>query len=129
MIFAGLFLACSAWAADEKPTLAFYIVGPEKIEGGRFIDTKAFPKLGHIAAKPELVIAALKEACLIKRLADFTSKNVGKIILLLLGNEPLIAPRVLEQIRTPTLQISLSNKQKRTRILQALKRLVRKPKH
>jgi len=147
MIFAGLFLACSVRAADEKPALAFYIVGPEKIEGGRFIDTKAFPKLGHIAAKPELVIAALKEACLIKRpgdrpnilialhdkhvnqLADFTSKNVGKTILLLLGNEPLIAPRVLEQIRTPALQISLSDKQKRTRILKALKRLVEKPKH
>ena len=147
MIFAGLFLVCSVWAADEKPTLAFYVVSPEKIEGGRFIDTKAFPKLGHIAAKPGLVIAPLKEARLIKRpgdrpnilialhdkhvnqLADFTSKNVGKTILLLLGNEPLIAPRVLEQIRTPALQISLSDKQKRTRILKALKRLVEKPKH
>ena len=147
MILAGLFLTCSVWAADEKPRLAFYVVSPEMIEGGRFIDTKAFPKLGHIAAKPGLVIAPLKEARLIKRpgdrpnilialhdkhvnqLADFTSKNVGKTILLLLGNEPLIAPRVLEQIRTPALQISLSDKQKRTRILKALKRLVEKPKH
>jgi preprotein translocase subunit SecD len=147
MIFAGLFLACSVWATDEKPTLAFYVVSPKMIEGGRFIDTKAFPKLGHITAKPELVIAVLKEARLIKQpgdrpnilitlhpnqvdqLADFTGKNIGKKILLMLDNEPLIAPRVLEQIRTPALQISLSDQQKRIRILEALKRLVGKPKH
>ena len=145
--FVGLFLAPSVWAAEEKPALAFYVVSPEKIEGGRFIDTKAFPKLGHIAAKPALVITPLKEARLIKQpgdrsnilitlqdnkveqLADFTSKNVGKKILLMLGNEPLIAPRVLEKIRTPALQISLSEEKKRTRILKALKRLMEKPKH
>ena len=93
------------------------------------------------------MITPLKEVCSIKRagdrpnilitlqdnqveqLADFTSKNVGKKILLMLGNEPLIAPRVLEKIRTPVLQISLSEEKKRTRILKALKRLVGKPKH
>ena len=145
--FVGLFLAHSVWAEEEKPALAFYVVSPEKIEGGRFIDTKAFPKLGHIAAKPGLVITQLKEARLIKRagdrpnilitlqdnqvqqLADFTGKHVGKKILLMLGNEPLIAPRVVEKIRTPALQISLSEEKKRTRILKALKQLVEKPKH
>ena len=145
--FVGLFLAPSVWTEEEKPALAFYVVSPEKIEGGRFIDTKAFPKLGHIAAKPGLVIAHLKEARLIKQpgdrphilitlqdnqidqLADFTGKNVGKTILLMLGNEPLIIPRVMEQIRTPALQIRLSEEKKRTRILKALKRLVGKPKH
>jgi hypothetical protein len=147
MIFAGLSLACSVWAADENPMLAFFIVGPDKIEGGRFIDTKTLPKLGHIAAKPGLVIAQLKEASLIKHAGDrpnilivlgdkevdqfakFTGRNVGKIILLMLGNEPLIAPKVLEKIHTSAPQISLSDKQKRIRILEALKRLVGKPKH
>ena len=62
MTFVGLILAPSVWAAEEKPALAFYVVSPEKIEGGRFIDTKTLPKLGHIAAKPGLVIAQLKEA-------------------------------------------------------------------
>ncbi|MFP6872734.1 MAG: hypothetical protein VCA55_04420, partial [Verrucomicrobiales bacterium] len=123
--FSVLSLVFSVWA-DEKPTLAFYVVSPEKIEGGCFIDTKTLPKLGHIAAKPGLVIAQLKEASLIKRagdrpnilivlrdkevdqFAEFTGRNVGKIILLMLGNEPLIAPKVLEKIRTSALQISLS---------------------
>ena len=147
MTFVGLFLAPSVWAAEEKPPLAFYVVSPEKIEGGRFIDTKTLPKLGHIAAKPGLVIAQLKEASLIKRagdrpnilivlgdkevdqFAEFTGRNVGKIILLMLGNEPLIAPKVLEKIRTPALQISLTKEHDRINILDALKRLVGKPKH
>ena len=147
LILALAFSCTTALAAEKKPTLAFYVVSLKKIEGGRFIDTKAFPKLGHIAAKPALVITPLKEARLIKRpsdrphilitlhdkhvnqLADFTGKNVGKKILLMFGNEPLIAPRVLEKIRTPALQISLPEEQKRTRILKALKRLVEKPKH
>ncbi len=147
MTFVGLFLALSVWAEEEKPTLAFYAVSPQEIERGRFIDTKEFPKLGYIAAKPGLVIAQLKEARLIKRatdrpnilitlqdkqvdqLEDFTGKNVGKKILLLLGKEPLIAPRVLEKIRAPALQISLSEEKKRTRILKALKQLIEKPKH
>ena len=145
--FSVLSLACSVWTAEKKSTLAFYTVSPKKIEGGRFIDTKEFPKLGYIAAKPGLVIAQLKEARLIKRpgdrpnilitlqdkqanqLEDFTDKNVGKTILLLLGTEPLIAPRVVEKIRTPVLQISLSDEHKRMKILKALKQLTEKPKH
>ncbi len=145
--YAAMLHTCSVRATDEKPILAFYVLSPEKIEGGRFINTKAFPKLGHIAAKPALVITPLKEARLFKQpgdqpnilitlqsnqveqLADFTSKNVGKKFLLMLGNEPLIAPRVLKKIRTPALQISLSEEKKRTRILKALKQLIEKPKH
>jgi preprotein translocase subunit SecD len=147
MTFSALSLACSVWAADEKSTLAFFTVSPEKIEGGRFVDTEAFPKLGLIAAKPGLVITHLKEASLIKHAGDqpnilivlgdrevdqfveFTGRNVGKIILLMLGNEPLIAPKVLEKIRTSALQISLSKEHDRIKILKALKRLVGKPKH
>ena len=68
--YAAMLHTCSVRTTDEKPTLAFYVVSKEKIEGGRFIDTKAFPKLGHIAAKPALVITPLKEARLIKRPGD-----------------------------------------------------------
>ena len=145
--FPVLPLVFSAWAAEEKPTLAFYAVSPQEIEGGRFIDTKEFPKLGYIAANPGLVIVQLKEARLITQpgdrpnilitlkdkqvdqLEDFTGKNVGKKILLLLTKEPLIAPRVVEKIRTTALQISLPEEKKRTRILKALKKLTEKPKH
>ena len=141
--FAVLLLACSLQAADEKPALAFYVVSKEKIEGGRFIDTKEFPKLGYIPTKPGLGIAELEKASLTKRpgdrptilitlkkeqadqLADFTSRNVDRQILLMLGNEPLIAPRIAEKIRTPALQISVSDETKRKQILQKLRQLVR----
>ena len=141
--FAVLLLACSLQAADEKPALAFYVVSKEKIEGGRFIDTKEFPKLGYIPAKPGLGIAELEQASLTKRpgdrptifitlkkeqidqLADFTGRNVDRKILLMLGNEPLIAPRILEKIRTPDLQISVSDEIRRKQILQKLKQMVK----
>jgi len=141
--FAVLVLACSLQATDEKPTLAFYIVSNEKIEGGRFIDTKEFPKLGYIPAKPGLGIAKLSKVTLTKRprdspiilitlkqeqvnqLADFTDRNVDRQILLMLGNEPLIAPRILEKIRTPALQISVSDEKKQKQILQKLRQLVK----
>ena len=40
-------------------SLSFYIVSAEKIDGGRYIDTLDFPKVGYIAAKPDLVIVRL----------------------------------------------------------------------
>ena len=141
--FSVLSLALSVWA-DEKPTLAFYVVSPNKIEGGRFIDTKECPKLGYIPTKPGLGIAELEKANLTKRpgdsptilitlkkeqadqLAGFTGMNVDRQILLMLGNEPLIAPRIVEKIRTPALQISLSDETKRKQILQKLRQLVDK---
>ena len=42
-----------------KALLSFYIVSEEKIDGGRLIDTLDLPKLGYIAAKPDLVITQL----------------------------------------------------------------------
>jgi hypothetical protein len=52
------------WTARSEPTnstLAFYVVSEQKIEGGRFIDTSDMPKLGYIAAKPDLVVTNLQE--------------------------------------------------------------------
>jgi len=39
--------------------LSFYIVSEEKIEGGRYVDTPDFPKVGYIAAKADLIIVRL----------------------------------------------------------------------
>jgi preprotein translocase subunit SecD len=134
-------LAFSA-AADEKPALEFYVISPKKIEGGRFIDTKEFPKLGHISAKPELKMASLKSVAL-RRLpggdttigihlkpaqsdafAKFTAQHVGQKILLMLEGKPLMAPTLREKIRTPALQLSIPDKTKRKQILQSLQKLV-----
>ena len=57
---AALFANLGYSATDTKSkTLSFYLVSEEKIDGGRFIDTPDFPKLGYIAPMPDLVITQL----------------------------------------------------------------------
>ena len=41
-------------------SLTFYILHDKMVEGGRFIDTAVFPKLGYIRSKPEVVIAQIQ---------------------------------------------------------------------
>ena len=140
----ALAFSCTATsAAEEKSTLAFYVVSKKKIEDGRFIDTKKFPKLGYIPARPGLSIVELKKVVLTRRpgdqptilitlkqehveqLANFTGRNIDRQILLMLGEKPLIAPRILEKISTPALQISVLDEKNRKQILQKLRRLVK----
>ena len=96
LILALAFSCTTALATEKKPTLAFYVVSPKKIEGGRFIDAKEFPKLGYIPAKPGLGITELSMVTLTKRpgerptilitlkqeqleqLANFTGRNVDR---------------------------------------------------
>lgn len=61
MTFIVVILAIAALRADPPaPKISLFIVSEEKIPGGHFIDTKEFPKLGYIAATPDLVITRLK---------------------------------------------------------------------
>jgi bifunctional N-acetylglucosamine-1-phosphate-uridyltransferase/glucosamine-1-phosphate-acetyltransferase GlmU-like protein len=134
-------------------------VSEEKIEGGRFIDTPDFPKLGYIAAVPELEITTLgavipdvsrqqavvvdkdgkekvepmkKRAALTirlhsadaKKLAALTGHAVGKQVLFMLGDTPLIAPRVMAPISTHTLPLTFSEKADAKKIEDGLKKLI-----
>jgi hypothetical protein len=60
-IFAPFLLGYKAYAQNTNSALAFYLVSEEKIEGGRFVDTPEFPKIGYIAAKPDLVVTSLRD--------------------------------------------------------------------
>jgi hypothetical protein len=60
----------------ESATLAFYIVSDDKIDGGRFIDTLDFPKIGYIAAQPDLVVTQL--VAVSESSVRFQSGEVGK---------------------------------------------------
>ena len=64
-ILALAFSCTAALAAEKKSPLAFYVASKEKIEGGRFIDTKEFP-----TTKPDLGIAELNKVTLTKRPGD-----------------------------------------------------------
>jgi hypothetical protein len=132
--------------------LSFYIVSEEKIDGGQFIDTPDFPKLGYIGVEPDLIITKLESVVTstnqvmingksnvepsisilmqtddAKKFSTLTEKAVGKQVLLKLGDVPLIAPRINMPIETPSLQISLgtqANQNDQNKIEDELQQLV-----
>ncbi len=154
---ATLFLltGCQQKNAAGVP-LSFYIVSEEKIDGGQFIDTPDFPKLGYIHATPDLIITKLESvdsgspspsimldkdekvvssnsvptlSILLnsddaKKFSSLTEQAVGKRLLTMLGDKPLIAPRVPSPISTPKIQLILSEQTDQKKIENELKQLV-----
>jgi len=61
LLAAAALLACPGYSASnpQNGSLSFYLVSDVKLEGGRYIDTVEFPKLGYIAAQPDLVVTQL----------------------------------------------------------------------
>ena len=147
-------------ATDTKSVaLSFYLVSEEKIDGGRFIDTLDFPKLGYIAAKPDLIITQLvavsesvahssmgkidKNGKLIEttplpdspaldvtilaedaqKLTALTEHNIGKKVLLMLGDVPLMAPRINSPISSQ-FQLTIKDDTERKKVEDGLKKLV-----
>jgi hypothetical protein len=57
----ALLAACSSGSSESiGDSLSFYVVSEDKLEGGRFIDTSHFPRLGYIAAVPDLTVGRLQ---------------------------------------------------------------------
>jgi hypothetical protein len=140
--------------------LSFYIVSGEKFEGGRFIDSPDFPKLGFVAAAPDLAITQLeavvpdvsrhqdvmvdkegrqtvmpvqaKAALAIRMRADdakkfttLTERAMGKQILIVIGETPLMAPMIVSPISTQSLTLTFGEKSDQKKIEDELKKLVR----
>jgi preprotein translocase subunit SecD len=70
----GCWTACSE---TTNVTLRFYIVSEQKIDGGRFIDVTNLPKLGYIAANPDLIVTNLADVFRGKE-ANFAIMGDGK---------------------------------------------------
>jgi hypothetical protein len=106
-------------------------VSDEKIEGGRLIDAPDFPKLGYIAAAPDLVIRRLETVGLVtskpysrarpaisivmrsddgQRFTALTERAAGKTLLVMLGDTPLMAPKVMERIPTASMMLAFGKK-------------------
>lgn len=161
LLAAAVLVASRGYSATvhETGALSFYIVSNENVEGGRFIDTPDLPKLGYIAANPDLVITRLaavhksiarsgmsttdkngkvttvpspdQPAVVIlllpkdvQKIEALTSQNIGKRVLMMLGDKPLIAPTVLSPISTPAVQIVMGEHANRKEIEDGLKKLV-----
>jgi hypothetical protein len=115
--------------AIGAPTLKFYVVSSEPLANGRFVDTKQLPKLGYIAATPSLAVSKLKEVTLAERkasdaangntwsfrislwpgdatgLESITTTNLGKEMLITVGDEPIMAPRIVAALQTGGFEI------------------------
>ena len=131
--------------AQGQASLAFYIVNPQRIDGGRFIDTPDFPKLGYISAVPQLEIKKLETVIPderrtattakgstfhirmtpddAKQFAVVTEQAVGKQMLIMLGDMPMMAVRVRNPIEGPFLQLHFDEKHDSASIGTALKAL------
>ena len=163
MLSVGTALLAGCGGSSSEATsdpLSFYVVSEKKIEGGRFIDTADFPKLGYIAAAPDLVVTRLEavapdisreqsvtmdkdgkeavgpwreragfhismHAAEARKFNALTEQTVGKQVLVMLGDSPLIAARVMSPISTGRLFMTFGENADINKIEHALKKLVR----
>jgi hypothetical protein len=110
--------------SQDASLLTFYILSTNPITGGRLIDTEEFPKLGFIASKAQLEINSLQgvtldEATIVSpvnavvrvwtlefhlsetdapRFESFTTDNVDKSFLMMVGDQPLFSTLIREPI-------------------------------
>jgi hypothetical protein len=132
----------------NSPVLKLFVVSTNPVAGGGFVDTGPFPKLGFISANPNLVIDKVKEVTLEERGASesqgntvwsfgifllpedaarlkfLTATNVGKRILLMVGNEPVSAPRVMGPLETGSFAVECGERSLMETISNQLARMV-----
>jgi hypothetical protein len=146
-VLAALLTGCQS--PPPATPLTLYIVSTEKIDGGRYIDTPAFPKLGYIAATPDLIVTSIEqvganEAGMVghmrpgvvvmlkqddaEKFAALSQKAVFKKILFMLGDEPLTAPAImtaLDASQTRSLQLTVADKSEQKKVIDDLTKLRR----
>jgi hypothetical protein len=122
----------AAGSTNALPQLTFWVVSSSRIEGGRYIDTERFPKLGFVSKDPALKMARLKSleqgrevvtneqnqevenpmlsvefaAEAVEAFRRFTEQNVGKQVLLMVDDVPVHTSRFLMPISGGRIQIT-----------------------
>jgi hypothetical protein len=138
--------------AQDLPRLNLFVVSSDPIDGGRFIDTQLFPKLGYISPTPDLSISELREVTFEQRIASgpgnqggtnwafgifltrkdaaqlesLTARNVSRKLLIMAGDEAVSAPKILEPLGTGSLVIECSERSLMDTIKKHLARIQRR---
>ena len=111
--------------------MTFFLIHDRPVAGGKFIDSKQLPKLGYISSNPEFVIRQLKNVSLEGRKSagpagaatnwvfkcslnekdaaqfeKFTAVNISKRILIVVNDEPIVAPTILASIKNGSFDIT-----------------------
>jgi hypothetical protein len=124
-------------------TLSFFILSERPITKGRRIDTDRFPNLGYIAETPDLsvtrilsverlpeeggqhrVLVELKEADR-NALRELTAKNLGEKMVIMVGELPVMAPRINATMETREFLLSGQSKDDIEYVYSALSKLAR----
>jgi preprotein translocase subunit SecD len=149
-----VFLQIVAAAQTQTNGLQFFIVGENQFPGCRYLDTADFPKVGYISNSPAFIVTSLlsvatniahsvqhyqgkttqkSEAGVLismlpadaKRFAELTRENVGRQMVLMLKNRPLIAPLILSPIESGSIQITFSPREDSQALATELQQIVR----
>jgi hypothetical protein len=117
-------------------TIKFFLVSTNPIAQGRFVDTKRLPKLGYIAINPDLSIDRFKRVFLeerrlrevneltrtswvfrctldthdINRFKDMTTINVLNRMLIMIGDEAIVAPTILYPVEDGNFEIECEDR-------------------
>ncbi len=115
----------------DSPIVELFVVREDLIDGGRFIDTERFPKLGYISQKADADFTKLREVTVDeskrlqpngsqsvvwsfgitlmpddkKRLNSLTETNISKRLLIMVGNRPITAPMIRGPLETGSFRI------------------------
>lgn len=115
---------------SDKPDLIFtelkgVVKDTARYRGGTFNSATGKFTPDPPSLRPALIIDLTDDES--AAFAGFAARNVGNQVVLMLGDLPLTAPVVEEAIRTPSLQITLSDKDEQERIYRTLETLVKSP--
>lgn len=122
---------------STSTTLKFFAVQGDLPSQGRYIDTERLPKLGFISSKPDLIIGKLRKAILeertatggqvgqsgivwvfnislnqedAERLKSMSITNVSKRVLIMVGDEPVIAPMIMAPLETGEFELECNER-------------------
>lgn len=125
---------------NQLVAVSLWLLTTNMIDGGRYINTEKLPKLGYIPKEPSLTITRLKsledvsdiEPTLRLTLVDddavtlqkITSENIGRKLLVMVGEHPLIAPQINTVISSGRLQIPCDDADELAQLRAALGKLL-----
>lgn len=127
----GSNVAASDGTRQDPGVIELYVVETNSIPGGRFVNTTRLPGLGYISSTPIMVITKLKSLNLEKtivasggtnetvwmfatyllsedaeKLKFATANNIGRRLLVVVNNEPIVAPKVVSPLETGAIGIA-----------------------
>jgi hypothetical protein len=131
---------------SHSPALRFFAVSHDPVAPGRFVDTKQLPKLGYISTQPEMTVGRLKGVTLEERkvregdsqsrtvwvficsldsqFADqfkvMTTQNLAKRVLIMVGDEPVVAPTILAPVEDGRFEIECKDRSSMESVMKQL---------